>query len=110
MNAIDKIKCVRLPYRRITIHILQKYIGYYNLHQYKHRLPKCFNIINLECESIADYQKRRIEFVLKDMASKSKNITFAKVFNSAGLRNTVNPDVLDYIYCRIKDYKQGKIL
>lgn len=110
LAAINKIKCEQELYERITIHLLQKYIGYYNLYQYKNRLPKCFEIINSECETIPEYQKRRADYTMKQMADNSKKITLSKVLYDTGLRGRAGKGVICYIEERINIHNQGKIL
>lgn len=109
-KSIAKIKTQQDLYERITIALLQKHIGYYNLHQNKSNLPKCFRIINLECETIQDYQKRRIDYVMKQMADESKRFTFAKVFRYAGLRDGAMPEVLNYVQQKIDEHNQCEVM
>lgn len=97
IRSLDKIKAKQELYERITIALLQKYIGYYNLHQNKSKLPKCFKLINVECETIIAYQKRRINYVIKKMEDGGIKITFAKILYKAGLRSKINEEVLSYI-------------
>ena len=97
LKAINKIKVEKTPYERLTIAILQKYIGYYNLHQNRNKLPRCSEILDKVCETIPVYQKRRVNYVMKEMADNSVKISVSKVLRNAGLRTGANEDVLIYI-------------
>lgn len=105
--SIEEIKKLNQFYERITVHLLAKYTGYSNYYLYKDKLPKCFNIFNSECESIQDYQKRRVDYVMKQMVCENKKINFSKVIHSVGIRKTGNKEVLDYIQKKINDYIKG---
>lgn len=89
LKAISKIKAERTPYKRLTIDILQKYIGYYNLHQNRNKLPKCSQVLDKVCETIPVYQKRRVNYVMKEMADNNVSITISKVLHNAGLKESV---------------------
>lgn len=110
VKNLKRIKSKQELYKRITISLLQKYIGYYNLRQNKRNLPKCFKLITLECETIPDYQKRRINFVIKEMADNSAKITIAKVLRNVGLRNTTNQEVLDYVDKIVTEYYNDNLI
>lgn len=110
IKSLGEIKSGQELYSRITIALLQKYIGYYNLHQNKSNLPKCFKIISLERETISNYQKRRVDYVIKQLTANNKKITLAKVIYDAGLKNRASQEVLNYIEEKIKEYNSGKII
>lgn len=110
IKSLEAIKAKQELYERITIILLQKHIGYSNLLLYRSKLPKCFKVIELECETIPQYQKRRVNYVMKQMADSNKKITFAKVLYDAGLRNRASKEVLDYIEVKINEYNQGNVI
>jgi transposase-like protein len=110
LAAIDRIKSEKELFERITIGLIQKYIGYYNLYQNKDKLPNCFEITNCVCETIPHYQKRRVDFVMKQKAISSKKITLSKVLYDAGLRDRAGQDVINYIEKKINEHNQGKII
>jgi hypothetical protein len=109
--AIGKIKSEKMPHQRLTIAIIQKYIGYYNLHQNRDKLPKCSHILNNVCETTIAYQKRRVNFVMSEMTDNSFNITLAKVLRNSGLSSQrTNREVINYIEERVKEHNHGKII
>ncbi len=111
LNAISKIKAKKSPYARLTIVVLQKYIGYYNLHQNRNKLPRCSEILDKVCETIPVYQKRRVNHVMKEMADNSINITVAKVLRNAGLSTQrVNQEVLNYIGEKVTVLNRGNVI
>lgn len=106
LRAVDRIKAEKAPYRRITIDILKKYTCYFGFYENKTKLPKCFQVLDKVCETIPDYQKRRINYVVNKMANNNTKITISKVLHSAGLpsQNVVSQEILDYISEIIKDH------
>ncbi|MCB2290142.1 TnsD family transposase [Clostridium sp. CS001] len=110
LKAISKIKAEKPLYERLTITVLQKYIGYYNLHQNRKKLPRCSEILNKVCETIPDYQKRRVNYVMKEMADNGVNISIAKVMRDAGLRTRANEEVLNYIEETVNKHNCGDVI
>jgi hypothetical protein len=111
LKAIRKITSEKILYDRLTIAVLQKYTGHYNLHQNRDKLPRCFQIIEKACESIPAYQKRRINYVIKQMADNSGSITVAKVLRNAGITTgRVNQEVFSYVEKIINDHNSGNII
>jgi rubredoxin len=111
LKAISMIKAEKTPYERLTIAVLQKYIGYYNLHQNRNKLPGCFEILDKVCETISVYQKRRVNYVMKEMADNSVNISISKVMRNAGLTTgRSNREVLNYIEEMVKEHNHGNVI
>ena len=110
LKSLEEIKLEQEFYVRITITLLQKYINHYNLYINRYKLPKCFEIFDKECETIPDYQKRRINYVMRQMADNSKRITFSKILYNAGLKNRASQKVLNYIHEKLNEYNQGNVI
>ncbi|MBU3114588.1 TnsD family Tn7-like transposition protein [Clostridium lacusfryxellense] len=111
LKAISKIKVEKTPYERLTIAILQKYIGYYNLRQNRNKLPRCSHILDKVCETIPVYQKRRVNYVMKEMADNSIKITIAKVLRNSGITTgRANQEVLNYIEKMLKEHNHGNVI
>ncbi|MBU3216860.1 TnsD family transposase [Clostridium estertheticum] len=108
--AINKIKAEKLPYKRLTIAVLQKYTSYYNFHQNRNNLPKCFQILDKVCETITAYQKRRANYVMKEMADNSIPITISKVLRNAGLGIRTKQEVLNYIEEMVEQHNHGNVI
>lgn len=109
-SIIDNIKSKHAFYERITISIVQKYIGFYNFYPNRSKLPKCFEILDRECESRIDYQKRRVDYVMHNMAQNTEKITYNKVLHSTGLGRYKDSEINEYIMAKIKEYNLGIIL
>ncbi|HAR84951.1 MAG TPA: hypothetical protein DCR69_04410 [Clostridium sp.] len=110
LKAISKIKSEKTPYERLTIAVLQKYIGYYNLHQNRNKLPRCSEILDKVCETIPVYQKRRVNHVMKEMADNSVSMTIAKIMRNAGLGSRANQEVLNYIEEKVIEHNHGNVI
>lgn len=105
LEAIDKIKAEKMPYNRITIALLQKHIGYYNLHQNRNKLPKSFKLLDEVFETITDYQKRRADYVIKEMLENSIEISTSKVLRATGISiMKSNKAVVNYIENVLKNH------
>lgn len=111
LKAISKIKAEKPLYERLTIAVLQKYTGHYNLHQNKNKLPRCSEILNEVCEPIPAYQKRRVNYFMKEMADNGGKISVSKVMRSAGLTTgRGDQEVLSYIEEMVKEHNCGNVI
>lgn len=99
LEAINTIKSEKAPYKRLSVRILEKYCGYYGLSKNKNRLPKCSKILDKTCETITDYQKRRINYAINKMNDNNINLTISEVLYNAGLgaRTFVKQEILNYV-------------
>jgi hypothetical protein len=110
LKAISKIKSERAPYKRITIYTLQQYTKYGNFVRHKSKLPNCSKILNSVCETILDYQKRRINYVMNRLANSSSKITTTKILNGAHIKVPADQEILSYIEKKLKEYNHGNII
>ena len=111
LNAISKIIAEKTPHERLTIAVLQKYTGYYNLHQNRNKLPRCSEILDKVCETIPTYQKRRVNYIMKEMADNSDKITSSKISRKSGITTRrANQEVLNYIEAMVKEHNLGNII
>lgn len=104
--AINQIKSEKIPYRRLTVYLLQQYVGYNGFNKNKERLPKCSQILKMICESTIDYQKRRVNYAIAEMLNNKTMITFNKVLNNANLwsRTSISQELLNYVDDKVKEY------
>lgn len=111
LKAINKIKAEKIPYKRLTLYTLKKHIGYHDLYKNRNKLPKCFEILNKVCETILDYQKRRVNHVIKKLTNNNTKITVIKVLRGAslGVKENVEPEILSYVEMIVSEYNKGNI-
>lgn len=111
LKEINKIKSEKEPHKRITVHLLQKYVRYHNLGRFRNRLPECSQLLDKVCETTLDYQKRRIDYIIKKMNHNGVTITFNKIWEGANLeknRSNANLQLLKYVEKSIIEYRQRK--
>ncbi|MBU3199499.1 TnsD family transposase [Clostridium estertheticum] len=112
--AISKIKLEETPYKRLTVYNLQNHVGYYSFNYNRNTLPKCSQILDKVCETILAYQKRRVNYIMKEMANNNVKITLVQVLRNANLRTrtgaNVNEEVLKYVKKMVKEHNDGNII
>jgi len=110
--SIRKIKSEETPYRRITVYCLQNLVGYYNFNFNKNMLPKCSQILDKVCETLLAYQKRRVNYIMKEMADNSVKITLVQVLRNSnlGTRANTKQQILNYVEEMVKEHNHGNII
>lgn len=96
---------------RITIDRIGKLLGKsYLLRNHLNKLPASKSYLNLVCESIRDYQIRRIGLVVKKLLDSGEVIKVWKVKQLAGLLNADLPDIIELVNKEISKYSKGSFL
>jgi len=110
--AISKIKSEEAPYRRLTVYCLQNHVGYYNFNYNRNILPKCSQILDKVCETLLAYQKRRVNYIMKEMADNSVKITLVQVLRNSnlGTRANTKQQILNYVEEMVKEHNHGNII
>lgn len=110
--AIRKIKSKETPYIRLTVYCLQNHVGYHSFNNNRNVLPKCSQILDEVCETILAYQKRRVNYIMKEMADNNIKISVIQVLRNAhlGTRANANQQILSYVEEMVKEHNYGNII
>lgn len=110
LEVINKIKSEGELYRKINIPIIKKYTNGYDFYAKKDKLPKCIEILDRECETLIEYQKRRADYIMRELDSTNVNLTVSKVLRNANLRNSrVSKEVISYVEEKVKECNHDNI-
>lgn len=75
------------------------------LENYKNKLPKAMRLISESEESLEDFQKRRVLFVMEQMQKEGMPIIQWRVYKKAGLTSEVSDEVKRFITLKLTEYE-----
>lgn len=94
---------------RITVSSLGMEINQLSLLQKKaEKLPKTMEFISNVSEDVVAFQKRRVEFHIKELIEEGEPIIEWEIYRKAGLRSTVSNEVKRLISLRVTEYDSTK--